>query len=281
MNDKTEYVPFSQRNGFKEAPPQLQLGEVSEELRRLVNYYIHLEIDRETGYTHGRYFLASWRRVTSDIHVVFLGSDVSSYDSDVSKWVRRIESLIKQSTIEQLFDFIEFVYRHPKCSSELRLELGQAFVQCRAAYRFIDNQLVAIGSDQQATVFLDAIGRAEAAGELAARQHLVSAGKELAQGNWAGSVRESIHAVEAMVVKLAPEKNTLGAALSMLEKEGHVHGGLKNAFSALYGWSSDEEGVRHALVFKNAASVDETDALFMLGACSSFVSYLVSRNQGR
>jgi hypothetical protein len=45
----------------------------------------------------------------------------------------------------------------------------------------------------------------------------------------------------------------------------------------LYGYSSDEEGVRHALVFKEEAQVDEADALFMLGACASFVSYLLAR----
>jgi hypothetical protein len=35
--------------------------------------------------------------------------------------------------------------------------------------------------------------------------------------------------------------------------------------------------VRHALVFGDEAQVDEADALFMLGACASFVSYLLTR----
>ncbi|HAE28382.1 MAG TPA: hypothetical protein DCG58_14560, partial [Hyphomonas adhaerens] len=45
----------------------------------------------------------------------------------------------------------------------------------------------------------------------------------------------------------------------------------------LYGYTSDEEGVRHALVFNEKSTVDEVDALFMLGACASFVSYLLAR----
>jgi hypothetical protein len=44
-------------------------------------------------------------------------------------------------------------------------------------------------------------------------------------------------------------------------------------------YTSDEEGVRHALVFGDEAQVDEADALFMLGACASFVSYLLARSQ--
>ncbi len=48
-----------------------------------------------------------------------------------------------------------------------------------------------------------------------------------------------------------------------------THDALKPAFHKLYGYSSDEEGVRHALVFGDEAQVDEADALFMLGACAS------------
>jgi hypothetical protein len=54
---------------------------------------------------------------------------------------------------------------------------------------------------------------------------------------------------------------------------------LKKAFGALYGYTSDKKtGIRHAKVFGVDEAVDETDALFMLGACASFVSYLISRN---
>jgi hypothetical protein len=74
-----------------------------------------------------------------------------------------------------------------------------------------------------------------------------------------------------MSLRFAPGTTTLGPALAALEKQGHLHGGLKAAFSSLYGYSSDEEGIRHALVFKEEAQVDEADALFMLGACASYL----------
>jgi hypothetical protein len=64
-----------------------------------------------------------------------------------------------------------------------------------------------------------------------------------------------------------------------MEQRGHLHGSLKAAFGSLYGYSSDEEGVRHALVFSDEAKVDEADALFMMGACASFVSYLLARSK--
>jgi hypothetical protein len=57
---------------------------------------------------------------------------------------------------------------------------------------------------------------------------------------------------------------------------------MKKGFSALYGYTSDSQGIRHALLDKNAPEVDEHDALFMIGACAAFVSYLLgkARNAG-
>ena len=177
-----------------------------------------------------------------------------------------------------MFDLVEFFVRHPKCSDELRSELASAFVATRAAYRIVDRQIVAIGTEEQAAAFERAVADAEANSAGAARKHLIAAGLALRNSDWAGSVRESIHAVEAMALRLAPGTTTLGPALAALEKQGHLHGGLKAAFGSLYGYSSDEEGVRHALVFRKEAEVDEADALFMLGVCASFVTYLLARS---
>jgi hypothetical protein len=51
---------------------------------------------------------------------------------------------------------------------------------------------------------------------------------------------------------------------------------MTNGFDALYAYTSDESGIRHALL-EASANVDETDALFMLGSSASFVSYLVGK----
>jgi hypothetical protein len=70
---------------------------------------------------------------------------------------------------------------------------------------------------------------AEANNAGAARKHLIAAGFALRNSDWAGSIRESIHAVEAMAIRLAPGTTTLGPALAALDKQGHLHGSLKAA----------------------------------------------------
>lgn len=279
VSDSDPYVPFSQRTGIDPIPPQLKLGEVSAELRRLLYYYISLEVDRES-YTpyNSAIFNEKWKRFAVDLHVLFFRQPVDKFAHSAYDNKQHYKSFIYQAKIGPLFDLVEFFIRHRICSEELKRELAGAFVTARAAYRVFDNKhIAAIGTEEQAVAFERAIADAEAKDATAARKQLIAAGVALRNADWAGSVRESIHAVEAMAVRLAPGTDTLGAALKALERNGHLHGGLKAAFDKLYGYSSDEKGVRHALVFSDEAKVDEADALFMLGACASFVSYLLTR----
>ena len=280
-SDSNPYVPFSQRTGLEPIPSQLKLGEVYIELRRLLYCYISLEIDREsyTPYSSA-VFKDKWQRVAMDLHVLFFKRPADKFDYGAYENKQRLSDFIQRANIGELFNLVEFFVRHRGCSGELKSELAGAFVTARAAYRVFDNTYIAaIGTEEQAAAFERAIADAEANNATAARKQLIAAGVALRNSDWAGSLRESIHAVEAMAVRLAPGTDTLGAALKVLEQRGHLHGGLKAAFGSLYGYSSDEEGVRHALVFGDEAQVDEADALFMLGACASFVSYLLTRSK--
>lgn len=279
-SDSQPFVPFSQRTGLEPIPPQLRLGEASPELRRLFHYYVSLELGRESHSSPycDPYIKDGWRRVATDLHVIFFGQSADSFRGAKDFTEQRLKTVIERADFGKLFDLIEFLVQHPGCSEELKDELAGAFVRARAAYRVFDNKCIAaIGCDEQAQAFEQAIADADAKNATASRKQLIAAGVALRNSDWRGSVRESIHAVEAVVLRLAPGAGTLAGALKELERRGHLHGSLKAAFGALYGYSSDEEGVRHALVFSDEVQVDEADALFMLGACASFVSYVLAR----
>jgi hypothetical protein len=66
---------------------------------------------------------------------------------------------------------------------------------------------------------------------------------------------------------------------SKLEQKSNIHGALKKGFLALYDFTSDEQGIRHPLLDKEAPAVDEADAMFMIGACSAFLSYLTNKSR--
>lgn len=91
------------------------------------------------------------------------------------------------------------------------------------------------------------------------------------------------HHIESLsglsVAKTLEPSAELSKALAKLEGSASIHGGLKKAFLAIYGYTSDEKGIRHALIDDANAKVDEADALFMIGACAAFVSYLINKSR--
>lgn len=149
--------------------------------------------------------------------------------------------------------------------------------QSRAAYTIVDHQTIfPIASEQEGAAIERAFADLAEHELNGARAHLRTAGELINRGDFAGSVRESIHAVEAVARILDPKaSNSLPPALAALERKGAVHGGLKAGFNALYGYASDEKGLRHSLVFQAAPAVSQHDAVFMLGACASFITYLI------
>lgn len=88
-------------------------------------------------------------------------------------------------------------------------------------------------------------------------------------------IKESISAVEAMCQLITAEPGaTLGSALKRLKAHGvEVHPALEKAWLALYGYTGDKGGIRHAMLDEPALTV--ADARYLLVSCSAFVSYLI------
>ncbi len=94
--------------------------------------------------------------------------------------------------------------------------------------------------------------------------------------DYRNSIKESISAVEAACKIVADDpKASLGQAL----KKIGIHPALEKGFSAIYGYTSDADGIRHALF--EESTVDADDAKFFLVSCSAFVNYLIAKSTDR
>ncbi|NHI91381.1 MAG: hypothetical protein EAX96_02685 [Candidatus Lokiarchaeota archaeon] len=98
--------------------------------------------------------------------------------------------------------------------------------------------------------------------------------------DYRNSIKESISAVEAFAYLIVRPTNrremTLGNMLNKLEESGIVlHKDLKNGFKKLYGYTNDDDGIRHAL--KDEPNLDMEDARYFLVACSAFINYLIEK----
>lgn len=196
-----------------------------------------------------------------------------------------LREIILQQNYDRVLTLVEFILCHIRCPQQLQKDLENAFKEVPLAYEIQTTDglptIVPRPSEESGAATQQAIETIEQSGPAGAKTHLHDAVKAINEQRYADAVRESIHAVESVARTIAPDaSNTLGPALTSLEKAGVLnHGALKSAFSTLYGYTSDEKGIRHALLEEEAADVDLDDAVFMFGACASFAAYLVNRNE--
>lgn len=95
--------------------------------------------------------------------------------------------------------------------------------------------------------------------------------------DYKNSIKESISAVESICTIIINEPNkTLGEAIKAFEKKGlKIHPSLQKAFLALYGYASNQGGIRHSEnLFESNVTFEE--AKYMLVSCCAFVNYLIA-----
>ena len=185
----------------------------------------------------------------------------------------------------EVYDFIEFIANNRNntdyailnnekfvdfCNSTLKRELS--------AYRFINGKIVQITSEEEIAEIEESLKVTSPLKPV--NNHLKRALDLLADRkspDYRNSIKESISAVESICNLIAKNsKVTLGQALKEIEGKVKLHPALKKAFESLYGYTSDAEGIRHALL--DEPNLDFEDAKFMLVSCSAFINYLMTKS---
>jgi hypothetical protein len=125
-----------------------------------------------------------------------------------------------------------------------------------------------------------ALDATEAHGLDAPQAHLAKANGFLAQRpepDCANAIKEAVTAVESLCSTLTAERHRgLKPGLDELENKGvALHGALKKGMESLYGWASDDSGIRHG--GPAAPSVELAEARFAVVICSSVVTFMVDK----
>ena len=280
-------LTFSQAQGYEPIPGPLALEKISEEARtKLWNLlYTHVLTQTEPmppGVP--RIIGPPWAEILLTLHIDFRGRPfdefISTLGSTLGRFVEEYkERFLTTEPFNRIFDILQMVMRHRKCPPPFINDIAAAFEDCRLAYvvdQRIPVTILPAATPEEGAAIRNALEDVRAAGLQGAESHLRESGRLINAGDWAGSVRESIHAVESVARRIAPEAQTLGSAL---KKMGGLHPALKNAFSSLYGYTSDEQGIRHALLDETESPAQQDEAVFMLGACASFVSYTLRKHR--
>lgn len=173
----------------------------------------------------------------------------------------------------EIYDFIEFTAKKLNLFDELtRSGINKILEVENSAYRLVGSNFIETTNEFEIKAIEEGIASESVAvsGHLSRAMQLLSDRKS---PDYRNSIKESISAVETVCrIIVKDEKVTLGRALKKIPS---IHGSLLSGFSHLYGYTSDEAGIRHSLL--DESSVTCEDAKFMLVSCSGFCSYLLTK----
>lgn len=276
---------FSERHGYKKVRESIQLESVDVPLRNglwsvlKINVWDHARAS--TG-MYGGYYLSRDSNpelfgLCERLWFHFFKDPLDQLDHDWTKVLKQLRGFYFSCQWYELYDFVEFVannfrrhqFREPfleACNAVLEREV--------AAYRFIDGLIAPIAEREQLEEIERALDREKGPVHVHLRRALELLSDRTAP-DYRNSIKESISAVESLVATTVGGEGTLGQLIKKMEDRIALHPALRNAFSSLYGYTSDEGGIRHALMESEVVSF--ADAKFFLVVCSAFVNFVADK----
>ena len=276
---------FSQRKGLKPVQSIIQVDSMDTALRNsLWNALsiIYWQQLKDCGFIN----LAYNQNMDILLKKIWLNYFKYPIDTLSDRWPsthNQIKKYFFECQWYEVYDFIEYIANESAIYADIA-EIKEFINFCNvilerevSAYRFVDLKITQITSETEIAEIEEALEQENYLKPVAT--HLEQALNLLADRklpDYKNSIKESISAVEAICQLIAgKDKITLGQALGEIEKKVRLHPALKKAFISLYGYTSDAEGIRHALLEESNLKFE--DAKFILVSCSAFVNYLKSK----
>ena len=269
---------FSQRKGISPGKNVIQIDSMDDDLRNslwnaltlcywdlIKRYYDSLEEDKN---------------LVKEIWVYHFKKPLDTLPNTWFSAHKAIKKQYDDYKWYEIYDFIEYVANSSFYESIHNnfIKLCNSFLESElSAYRFVGGKITQITSQEEISEVEEALNISKPFKPVIIHiKRALSLFSDKKSPDYRNSIKESISAVEAICKLIAKkERPDLGQALKILENEIGLHPALKKAFNNLYGYTSDDKGIRHALL--EEAELYPEDAKFMLISCSAFVNYLISK----
>ena len=200
----------------------------------------------------------------------------------ILKAIKKMEFMYSERTWYEQFDFIEFILKiefvQIRCEYRTGIikKINKILQEEKSAYRIIDGKVMEINNEEEQVEInktLEISDRFSRTKEHLKKSLTLYSNRE--NLDYANAIKESMHAVETVAkVILVDEKSSLGTLMAKIETDYNMPSTLKEACLKLYGYTSQEGGIRHALP-ENNRRVTSADARFMIVICSALVNYLI------
>lgn len=195
--------------------------------------------------------------------------------------MKKLESLFLKKEWHFVYDFIEIYLekeseKNKSNCNNIAKELNRVLEEEKSGYRIVKNLVAPITTKSE----LKSIDQSISTKYDSVNTHMLKALSLYSRRknpDYENSIKESISAIESLCcIITGNNKATLGDALKKMDERGlKLHGALKSALGQLYGYTSDQNGIRHAGIDFAGASTE--DAKYMLVSCSGFVNYFIEK----
>nr|MBC7611566.1 hypothetical protein [Pseudopedobacter sp.] len=280
---------FSQRNGISAIEKSIQLDCMDEELKNsLWNVLKLLILDNIRNRTNQYTTLNPFKQFTISLWHNFykLPIDEIPYDSNDARAYIRIWFF--QADWYEIYDFIEFSFELVRNSNyeiktdKIEEKFNTVLEREFSGFRFIKGIIVPITNKEEIGEITSVLKITSSFTALSGCNiHLENALDKLSDRknpDYRNSIKESVSAIESVAKIISNNaKDSLGASLDKIKGKIKIHPALERGFKQIYGYTSDEDGIRHALTEESTCGFE--DAKFMLVSCSAFINYLISKSE--
>ncbi len=273
-------MSFSQKYGFKAIKNLIQKDSIDDELRNGLWNLIKMNIlDKLENiyYPHvmSYFMIPLWHN--------YFKLPIDTVSPFLHVNIQNIRTYYMDCPWFEVYDFIEFIATKTGLSSygiyydHFRKLCNDVLEREMSAYRFVGDKIAPITDEEEIAVIDEALNVTNLLTPV--NIHLQVALEKLSNKktpDYRNSIKESISAVEAICQLITKEpKATLGRCIKQIEDAANIHPALKKSFEILYGYTSDADGIRHALM--NESNLQFEDAKFMMVVCCGFINYLISK----
>lgn len=265
---------FSERKGFKPIAEVIQINAMSEALRNSLWNALDVALWSTNEFLYRQHGEPHIQPLSRALWFHYFKKPIDTRPDRAAKILSAIREYFFSCEWNEVYDFLEFIVSERKRTTPRLAEFLNAFLERElSGYRFVAGHLVDVTNQQELTMIEEAARDSRFAGVSAHIDRALELYANRDGPDYRNSIKESISAVESMARLVSEnQKATLGDALKTIEKRGQLHPALKEGFLRLYGYTSDEQGIRHAML--DEPNLTAADARFFLVSCSSFVNYL-------
>ena len=289
LDGKKGMKSFSERKGHIKVSDAFQKDGINDALLNSLWNVLYVHLWSRDGYLYVQYGSPPIEVFGKELWIYFLKRPVDTMPQVRHGHGDRILEKIREFFFNAewffVYDFIEFTCKfHSNDPRFLNLPnaINQVLERELAGYRLISGEIVDITDNQEIQMLEEALQEKDPmfSGVVEHLQRSLELFSDRKNPDYRNSIKESISAVEAMMRAITGNpKAFLEDGLNHLKKSGKlpVHAALHGGWVKLYGYTSDEGGVRHALIADQDPDIGNAEAKYFLLSCTSFTNYLKTK----